>query len=194
MCYKLHQLKGGDKMLRFQTLPKTKIMVLVLVLGYMFILSPPNVAAQGIAVDPPSWDFGDVVLGTLETQTFRISPTEILPLTVQSISFTVGSSSAFSFEEFLLDGTTPITGVPPSYTLSIMPSAPPNFIDVTVGFTPSTLGTHTASIEMWSDAAPPDGTLFVPLSGSGVPVPSSMLLVCIGLAGLAGIKRKFRGQ
>jgi hypothetical protein len=70
---------------------------------------------------------------------------------------------------------------------------------VIVGFSPDSLGLHTASIYIRSDAVPPDNDLYLPLSGTGVdstyiPAPSSMLLVCIGLAGLAGIKRKFRGQ
>jgi hypothetical protein len=108
-------------MWRFLILSKTKMMVLVLVLGYMFILSPPQVAAQGIDVDPLSWDFGDVVVGNLETTTFTISPTDPMPLTVESVLFTTGSSSAFSFEGFLLDGTTPITDVPPAQTLFIPP-------------------------------------------------------------------------
>jgi len=192
-------------MLRFLILSRAKTAVLVLVLGYMFILSPPQVAAQGIDVDPLSWDFGDVEIGTLETKTFTISPTELLPLTVESISFTAGSSSAFSFEEFLLSGTDPITGVswtnpiasvPPSYTLFMTSTSPHDYLlEVIVGFSPDSLGLHTASIRIDSDAASPDDQLYVPLSGTCVPVPSSMLLACIGLAaGLAGLKRRFRGQ
>jgi hypothetical protein len=171
-------------MCRFLTLSKAKIMVLALLLGYMFILSPPQVAAQGISVDPLSWDFGDVLLGSSPTKTFRISSTEILPLTVSDISFTAYSSPAFSFEQFLLDGTIPITGVPPSYTLwssTWSPDTPPHLLDVTVRFSPDSLGLHTASIHIWSDAAPPDGTLFLPLSGTCVPTPSAVILGSIGI-------------
>jgi len=186
-------------MLRFQTLPKTKMLVLVLAVAYMFILPPSQVAAQGIDVDPLSWDFGDVQLGTLETKTFRISLSEPVPLTVYSVQFTAGSSPAFSFEEFLLDGTTPIAGIPPElllYSFEPDPVGFADFLDVTVGFCPDSLGLHTASIRIDGDAEPPDDTLFLPLSGAAVPipVPSSTLLVCIGLAGLAGIRRRFRGQ
>ena len=187
-------------MWRFLTLSKAKMMVLVL--GYMFILSPPQGAAQGIAVDPLSWDFGDVELGTFETKTFTISPTEITPLTVESISFTASSSSAFSFEEFLLHGTNPITdvswtdsipSVPPSETL-MTSTGPHNYsLDVIVGFSPDSLGLHTASICIDSDAEPPDDILDLPLSGTCVPIPSAVILGSIGLT-LAGWKLRRRKE
>jgi hypothetical protein len=180
-------------MWRFLTLSKAKMMVLALVLGYMFILSPPQVSAQGIDVDPSFWDFGDVLLGSTATKTFRISPTELMPLTVQSVLFTTDSSTAFSFEEFLLDGTTPLTGVPPSYTLFITGiGATPNFLDVTVGFSPDSLGLHNASIHIDSDAAPPDDQLFVPLSGTAVPIPSAVILGSIGITFSGWLLRRRR--
>ena len=85
--------------------------------------------------------------------TFTFTSTEVVPLTISSISVVDDATGSFSL-------TT--EAPPPSVTL-----LQGETIDVTVEFVSSGLGAHSASLRIDSDAEPPHSTLFVRLGGVG---------------------------
>ena len=174
-------------MWRFLTPSKAKIVVLVL--GYMFILSQQHCAAQGIAFDPLSWDFGDVPLGSSQSVFFEIEATESVATTVYFIWLDEVLSSTDYFQQETSFFS--ITSVPS--TPLIIPGG--ESINVEITFAPTAVGFYDAYLLTFDNA--PGNRHNAPLQGNCVaelpkiPEPSSMLLACIGLAGIAGIKRRF---
>jgi hypothetical protein len=156
----------------------------------LFSVSATKVYAQLIEVQPPYLDFGEVVVGNTATASFRILSAGFQPLTVTEITLTDDPNDVFFFEEFLLNGTTLLTGVPPSQIL-----LPNEFLDVTVGFLPELPGINTAAIRIDSNAEPPNDLFLVQLRGIGadsvaVAEPPIFVLLSIGLAGLGIVRRR----
>lgn len=75
---------------------------------------------------------------------------------------------------------------PPPVTLDFQES-----LLLTVTFSPTLPGLQGASLEVLSDAMPPDHDILLPLRGTGVappsvPEPGTLALACVALAGLIG--------
>jgi len=121
---------------------------------------PLQVAAQGIDVTPLDWDFGDVELGSSVSKVFIITNPGPVPLSVYNVTIEDDATSSFSIE----------SDVPPptSIVYPENPSGYPTTLEVEVVFSPTSLGSHTASIFIESDAEPPNNRLYVPLNGTGV--------------------------
>jgi hypothetical protein len=127
----------------------------VLFLGLAMLATPLTASAENIDVTPASWDYGDVEIGTSSNMIFTITSVELMPLSVDIITIVDDATGSF-----FITSDVP----PPAVTLFQGQS-----IDVTVEFTPSGLGMHSASLRIESDAEPPRTILFIPVQGTGVP-------------------------
>jgi hypothetical protein len=139
--------KGGIPMQR------TKMIALLLLLVYAILTAPLQAAAQGIDVDPLTWDFGDIPVGSSDTVIVTVTSTEPLPLRFESVTIVDDASGSFSIVS---------ESPPPTKTL-----LEGEFLDVTVEYTPSGLGMHSAKLYIQSDAEPPRDNFYVPLQGVG---------------------------
>ncbi|MBW2122122.1 MAG: choice-of-anchor D domain-containing protein, partial [Deltaproteobacteria bacterium] len=110
------------------------------------------VCGPHIEVSPLGYDFGNVELGSSATVLVGISNLGSIGLSVDSIAFQDGSSSDFS----IASGPGAPTEVPPGETLY-----------VEVMYTPSSLGTSSAHLEIKSDDSA-EPTVVVTLSGTGL--------------------------
>jgi len=109
-------------------------------------------ADEEIEVDPNSYDFGDVNIGTPVTTSIRISNVGDSSMAITDINMAAGSDADFS----ITDGP-------------FLPTflSPRGFIDVEITFTPSDEGMSSAVLEIASsDADEPE--VQVPLSGTGI--------------------------
>jgi hypothetical protein len=108
-----------------------------------------------IDVSPLSLSFGNVKLGSSVMNCVTISSIGETVLTVDDIDFQVSSSGDYSiaFDPYLLPVSIPSGGI----------------LDIEIIYTPSTLGSSSAVLEIYSDDPDPDRTLIkVELSGTGV--------------------------
>jgi hypothetical protein len=128
-----------------------KIMMLGLLIGLAVLAAPLSASAQCIEVTPESWDYGDVKVGTSESQVFTIESCASTSLLIFEIEITDDNSGAFS-----------ITSAPP--TPCIIPGGETRDVEVT--FTPPSLGAHDAFLYIISDA--PSSDIYINLSGVGV--------------------------
>jgi hypothetical protein len=122
--------------------------------GCVMLAAPQWAAAEGIQVNPTAWDYGDVEVGQSRSLIVTITSTEPIPLRVESVEIIDDETGSFSI---VSDAPPPTVSLDEGYTL-----------DVTVEFTPSGLGMHSATLYIRSDAEDPDDDFFVPLFGVGV--------------------------
>jgi hypothetical protein len=128
-----------------------RITMLVLLVGLAVVATPLMVLAQCIEVTPENWDYGDVKVGTGESQIITIHSCASTDLTVYYVGLMEGAFEAFTV------GTVPDVpfALPDGETL-----------EVEVTFTPPALGVHEASFCVIHDA--PGGETCVDLVGVGV--------------------------
>ncbi len=108
-----------------------------------------------IAIDPAEHDFGTVVLLSSASQQFALTNEGAADLQVSAISLEGADAAEFSIAG---GGATPFT------------LAPGDTHFVTVGFTPSTAGSKSATLRIVSDD-PDENPLDVPLAGTAVETP-----------------------
>ena len=167
-------------MLRFLNTSKAEIAVLVL--GYILILSPSQAEAQGIAINPTSWDFGDVLLGNSDSVIFDVECVAGNEVYVETIELSEFLSDSWGIQETSFFSITSAPATP-----LFIPEG--DMINIHISFAPTTVGFYDAFLHIRSDVSQEHH--YIPLQGNCViPEPSSMLLACLGLAGLAGLKRK----
>ena len=128
-----------------------RITTLALVVGLAVLAAPLSASAQCIEVTPESWDYGDVKVGTGESQIITIHSCATSDLSVFYIGIVEGDFEAF--------------------TVSSVPDVPfalagGETLEVEVTFTPLGLGTHEAPFWILHDA--PGGETSIPLEGVGV--------------------------
>lgn len=179
-------------MRRFLSLSKVKMVMLVLVLGYMFILFPQQSAAQAIDIDPNSWDFGDVLLGSSETKVFNVECASDTMVYIEEIGLT-----EYNPLVGMLEQETSFFSIVSAPDLPLFldpdPNTPdPYMIDIDISFAPTAVGFYDAFLFISSNA--PQERDYIPLQGRGVtiPEPSICILLFFGLVGLVGFKKKFR--
>jgi hypothetical protein len=108
---------------------------------------PPQGNGPDIEVTPTSVDFGNVTVGTRNTQTMRVTNSGNTELTISKIS---ASGSGFSQSGL-------------SIPLDLQPGQDTTF---TASFKPAAAGHHSGSISLTSNAS--DSPLAIQLAGSGV--------------------------
>ena len=128
-----------------------KITILALLIGLAVLAAPLSASAQCIEVTPDSCDYGDVKVGTGESQTFTIHSCASSALTVYYIGIVEGDFEAFTVG--------PVPDVP-------FPLDGGETLEVEVTFTPPDLGIHEASFCVLHDAT--GGETCVDLVGVGV--------------------------
>jgi len=128
-----------------------RITTLALLIGLGLIVAAVSASAQCIEVTPAGKDYGDVKVGTGESQIFTIESCESTDLTVFYVGIMEGAFEA--------------------YTVGSVPAVPFQLhggetLEVEVAFTPPDLGVHEASFCIIHDA--PGGETCVDLFGVGV--------------------------
>ena len=119
-------------------------------LGLVILGAPLTASAECIDVTPASWDYGDVEVGTGESQIFTI--------------YSCAESSVYLFIIEIVEDATgafTITSEPP---LGVIPGGETREVEVT--FTPPDLGAHEAFLHMYSNA--PGNYTYISLFGMGV--------------------------
>ena len=127
-----------------------KITMLTVLIGLTVVAAPVIASAQCIEVTPESWDYGDVKIGTSESQIFTIENCTSTDLYIFLIDITEDDTGAFSIV------SAPSEPIIPGWESR----------DVEVIFTPPSLGAYEAFLRIISDA--PEGATYVNLSGAGV--------------------------
>ena len=117
-------------------------------------LSGTAIAQPDIAISPTSKNYGSVVLGQSKQQIFSISNTGSASLEVTSTSLSGGQSDQFA----IINGGG-------AFSLASGASH-----DMTVRFTPSSVGTKSTSLSIASND-PDENPLTISLSGSGIVIP-----------------------
>jgi hypothetical protein len=131
-----------------------RLTMLGLLIGLAVVAAPLIASAQNIDVTPEGWDYGNVKVGLSSTVIFTITCLEITPLTFESATIVDDATGSFS-----------ITSAAPPPAITLFQG---ELVDITVEFTPSGLGAHSASLYIDSDAEPPRNNLYLPLEGVGV--------------------------
>ena len=128
-----------------------KIATLSLLIGLGLIGAAASASAQCIEVTPESWDYGDVKVGTSESQIITIHSCASSDLTVYYIGIWEGDVEAFTVG--------PVPDVP-------FPLPGGETLEVEVTFTPPGLGVYEAPFCVLHNAS--GGETCVDLSGVGV--------------------------
>jgi hypothetical protein len=123
-----------------------------LFLGLAILAVPFTASAECIDVTPASWDYGDVEVGTSETQIFTIHSCATSGLTIYYVGIMDDETGAYE-----------ITSAVPSVPFALDGGAT---LDVEVAFTPPDLGAHEAFLWILHDAT--GGETYVNVSGVGV--------------------------
>jgi hypothetical protein len=134
--------------------------MLGLLIGFTVVAAPLIASAQCIDVTPESWDYGDVKIGTSESQIITIHSCEATALNINYIDIIGDDSGAYE-----------ITSSVPDVPFSLQGSAHPDFpegeiLDVEITFTPPDVGVHEAYLYIAHDAA--GGATEIDLLGVGV--------------------------
>ena len=109
-----------------------------------------------IAVNPTSWDFGNVVVGGSSTKTITISNTGGGNLVISSIAMTGGNAGMFSVAT---GGSNPCPNLTPTI-------APGGNCTINTKFSPTSLGAKSTTMRISSND-PNENPLNVPLNGKG---------------------------
>lgn len=128
-----------------------KITTLAVLVGLAVLAVPPSVLAQCLDVTPASWDYGDVKIGTGESQIFTLNNCADTEVFIGVIEITDDSNDAFHIASA---PTTPF----------FIPGWGSEEVEVT--FTPPDVGAHEAFLHVRSDD--PGEHTYVNLSGVGV--------------------------
>ena len=129
---------------------KYNALCFALFLGLVILAVPLVASAECIDVTPANWDYGDVEVGTSETQIF-----------------TILSCAESSVMLYIMEIVDDATGA-----FTIMSAPPPGVIpggetrEIEVAFTPPNLGAHEAFLHMYSNA--PGNHTYISLFGTGV--------------------------
>ena len=116
-----------------------RITMLALVIGLVVLAAPLLASAQCINVVPENWDYGDVKVGTSESQIFTIENCMGSDLFIFYIEITEDDTGAFSI------ASAPSEPIIPGWESR----------DVEVTFTPPSLGAHDTFLWIVSDVAEP---------------------------------------
>lgn len=148
-------------------------LLFVLLLGWAFSTAAGPASAQNISVAPNPGNFGDVEVGESVTVVFTLTSLGPVPLTL--FDATIEDDPLTSF----------FVTFPGSQILSTG-----EFYDLPVMFSPLSLGSHSAVLNISSNAVPPDNDIDIVLQGTGVeataiPEPPVLWLLVLGLASLA---------
>ena len=127
------------------------ITMLAVLVGLAVVAVPLAASAQCIEVTPESCDYGDVMVGTGETQIITLHSCESTDLTVYYVGLMEGAFEAFTV------GSVPAVPFPLIYGQTL---------EVEVSFTLPDPGVHEASFCVIHDA--PGGETCVDLIGVGV--------------------------
>ena len=150
------------------------------ILALVLFAFPGSIWAEDLQLFPQEWDFGDVVLGEFGEITIRGESVNRDASLIMTNVFLETSTADFTLESIVADDgrDPPVPGI----------YFPGGFFDVTVRFTPSSLGPQSADLVFWSDDHT-DPEIEVTLTGNGVsvvPEPSSVVLwSSLGLMGIA---------
>ena len=133
-------------------------------LGLAILAAPLVASAECIDVTPASWDYGDVEVGTSESQIITIHSCGATALNIGYLEVIKDETGAPSFAYEI---TSPIPDVP----FSLQGSAHPDFpegeiLDIEITFTPPDVGAHEALLYIRHDAN--GGVTSVNLYGVGV--------------------------
>jgi len=131
---------------------KRNALCFALFFGLAILTVPLVASAECIDVTPASWDYGDVEVGTSETQIFAIHSCASSALTIYYIGIMEDETGAYE-----------ITSAIPSVPFPLDGGAT---LDVEVNFTPPDLGAHEAFLYILHDAS--GGETHVNLCGVGV--------------------------
>ena len=137
-----------------------RIMTLAVLIGLAVLAAPLLASAQCIEVTPESWDYGEVKVGTSESQIITIHSCATSGLTVFYIGIMEDAFEAYE-----------ITSSVPDVPFSLQGSAHPDFpegeiLDVEITFTPPDVGVHEAYLYIRHDAN--GGETRIDLYGVGV--------------------------
>jgi hypothetical protein len=144
---------------------KYNALCFALLLGLAILAAPITASAECIDVTPASWDYGDVEVGTSESQIITIHSCGATALNIGYLEVIKDETGAPSFAYEI---TSPIPDVP----FSLQGSAHPDFpegetLEIEVTFTPPDIGTHDAILYIRHDAD--GGETSINLYGAGVP-------------------------
>ena len=171
-----------------------KTLATVALLTVTIFASPKAGRAEDLSVDPLSWEYGEVPLGTTVARSFTLSSIGSSDVSIYLILLTPEGTSTPTCEDVACDFA--ITSSP---VLPIV-LAPGDAIVAEVTFTPSAIGSAEAFLYLRSnDTYPPPGAVaYLPLTGVGVepsppaPAPAAspwglvaMALALIGAAAVA---------
>ncbi len=152
-----------------------KTAVAVALLTAAMLATTTAARAEDLSVDPSSWDYGEVALGTSSTHSFTFSSIGVSAVWIYLLQVTPGKT------EELVCGQ----DVACDFAITLSPRLPREMppgeeVIVEVTFTPSTIGSGQAFLEVVSnDTVPPPGVIsYLPLTGVGVaasPDPAALM-------------------
>ena len=127
------------------------ITMLAVLVWLAVVAAPLTASAQCIEITPESWDYGDVKVGSSESQIWTLYSCGTTPVLVSFIGIFNDATGAFS-----------ITSLP-DFSLQLNPG---ESAEVEVNFTPPGLGVHEAILYIRHDGDPFE--IRIDLSGVGV--------------------------
>lgn len=165
----LREEKGVEAMKHLSTLATVALLTAAM------LASPTAARAEDLSIDPSSWDYGEVALGTPSTHSFTFTSIGVSAVWIYLVQVTPGESEA------VVCGT----DVACDFAITSSPRLPIELppgenVVVEVTFTPSAIGSGQAFLEVVSnDSVPPPGVIsYLPLAGVGVepgPDPAALM-------------------
>lgn len=142
-----------------------KTLAVVALLAATILASPTAARAQGLSINPMSWDYGAVPLGTSSTHSFTFTSDSVSAVWIYLVQLTPNETEAIVCgRDVACDfAITSSPGLP-------IELPPGEQVVVEVTFTPSTIGFEKVYLMVISnDTVPPlDVIDFLPLTGVGV--------------------------